>query len=204
MEKRIKFEKILMKYCESCYDYELSHEIDLIFHGIPTKYLKKFPDFIIKPKQNRRRDFYNFCKNYFRYFSEPKLHLSSLERAGLANTSYDAHFAFSLERIKENNKKISYIDALLWDQLAFDDLPEKERRAKEKKLFKKNYEFVPGKVWTEVIVDQLDLKLSEFALVYSKKAHERIEAIKQKLGNNFKIYEGGPLRNIIKQHMKIK
>ncbi len=202
MEKEIRLENIVLTYCPHCYNYEIRHDPDLVFHGMRVRYLKSFPNLIITPKQNLKNDFYKACKYYSYYLGNPKIHLSSLDRAGLSNTNYGVHFAFRLSKLKESEKSLLYINGNLWDFLAFYSLSEKERAKREKRLFLKDYLYVPGKTWAEVILDKVDLRNSEFAITYSKKAYEQVNLIKPHLKNNLKIYRGDALRDIVKKYMK--
>jgi hypothetical protein len=139
----------------------------------------------------------------FYYLKEPKIHLSSLDRAGLANPDYDVHFAFRLENLKTRINSLLYINGNLWDFLAFYDCSEEERRKKETRLFLNDYKYIPGKVWTEVVVDKIDLRWMEFAITYSKKAYDILLDYLAPLSNDLKIYRGDKMRTIIRKYWRI-
>jgi hypothetical protein len=135
MKKEVRVGSIIMEYCPNCYNYKITHDKNILFHGMKTEYLKNFSNFVIIPRQNPGDLFYKICRYYFYYLKEPKIHLSSLDRAGLENPDYDVHFAFRLENLKTRINSLLYINGNLWDFLAFYDCSEEERRKKRNTAF---------------------------------------------------------------------
>ncbi|MGB9707715.1 MAG: hypothetical protein ACPLXC_00035 [Candidatus Pacearchaeota archaeon] len=46
----------------------------------------------------------------------------------------------------------------------------------------------------------MDLRLSEFAIVYSGKASKYINSVKPKFNNNLKVFRGDSLRKVIQEY----
>jgi hypothetical protein len=77
MKKEIRVGNIIMEYCPNCYNYKITHDKNILFHGMKTEYLKNFSNFVIIPRQNSGDPFYKICRYYFITSKSPKFILAA-------------------------------------------------------------------------------------------------------------------------------
>lgn len=198
--KTLEVQYIKMKYCERCFKYKVDHPPEYVFHGINSEHLK-CQGRVINPiidKINPAIGKSFFHRRYEEYFPNPRIHLGPLKICSLGNPNYDSWLAFDIETLKENNPDINFVRYDSWCALAFHDLPEKERRAKEERLFVDKY---TTQDTIEVIVGSLDTRLMSFALSSSDKAYQVLQELKRELRKDFEIARADDLVSIIRKSM---
>lgn len=146
----------------------ISHSQARIFHSLNSSYLESYKEGVISSKDfggNKSLEGLNpeYITNYRRFLGFRYIHLGALDISGFANPNYDLSFCFSIKTILDTPHLICDHDKLFNLLLYGTD-------TSIQNLFENSYS-----QGSEILIKELDLKKSLFALVYSDEAKSRLQ-----------------------------